>query len=190
MNKNTKIKVRNRSTCPVGYTIPDMGNYRRQFAANETKELPFEEVQKVAFIPGGEYLLQHYLVIENIEARDEILGSVELEYSYSEKDIERLLLHGTMDELLDCLDFAPIGVIDLVKSIAVKTELNDIRKREAIFEKTGFNVSNAVAINRETDEAVEKAEPAARRVQSAEKTPSEETQAPVRRTQYALKSAN
>ena len=36
MNKNTKIKVRNRSTCPVGYIIPDMGNYRRQFAAYET----------------------------------------------------------------------------------------------------------------------------------------------------------
>ena len=53
---------------------------------------------------------------------------------------------------MDCLDFAPIGVIDLVKELAVKLKINDISKREAIFEKTGFNVSKAIEINKETDE--------------------------------------
>ena len=181
MNKNTKIKVRNRSTGSVGYTIPEMGNYPRTFAANETKELPFEEIQKVAYIPGGGYLLQHYLVIENTEARDEILGAVELEYNYSEADIQRLLTSGSYDELLDCLDFAPLGVIDIVKKKAVELQLNDVNKRKAILQKTGFNVDAAIRINEETNETdtVNTAAPTGRRV-AAQPAPS----APVQERRY------
>lgn len=179
MNKNTKIKVRNRSTGSVGYTIPDMGNYNRIFMANESKELSFEEVSKLAYIPGGSYLLQHYLVIDNIEARDEILGTVELEYDYTEEDVKRLLNYGSIDELLDCLDFAPMGVLDLVQKIAVEIELNDVRKRKAILEKTGFNVDNAITINQETSEQ-EKEEPTTGRRVAPAAAPTESTQ-PVRR---------
>jgi hypothetical protein len=162
MNKNTKIRIKNRSTGSIGYTIPDMGNFGRRFAAGEVKELPFDEIHKLTYIPGGEYLLQHYLVIDNIEARDEILGAVELEYNYSEEDIKHLLLNGSLDQLLDCLDFAPMGVIDMVKKYAVELELNDIRKRKAIQEKTGLNVDNAVAINMETNETVAEEAPVRR----------------------------
>ena len=182
MNKNTKIKVRNRSTGSVGYEIPEMGNYPRVFAAKEEKELPFEELQKVSYIPGGSYLLQHYLVIENVEARDEILGGVELEYDYSEKDVERLLVSGSLDELLDCLDFAPLGVIDLVKSLAVKLELNDVRKRKAIQDKTGFSVDSAIRINHETNEQVEEQVTSGRRVTPPmESNKTENPATPVRR---------
>ena len=181
MNKNTKIKVRNRSTGSVGYSIPDLG-IKRTFNHNETKDIVFEELQKLTYIPGGEYLLKHYLVIENIEARDEILGGVELEYNYSEKDIEKLLISGSMDELLDCLDFAPHGVIDLVQSLAVKLELNDVRKRKAIQDKTGFSVDNAIRINYETNEQVEEQVTSGRRVTpSVEAEKVETSTGPVRR---------
>ena len=158
MNKNTKIKVRNRCGGSVTYKLPDMNNFVRTFAKGETKELPFEEIQKLAYIPGGDYMLQHSLVIENLEAREEILGQVELEYDYDENDIEKLLVVGSLDQLLDCLDFAPKGVIDLVKQVAVRIELNDMKKREAIFKKTGFNVDNALRIQVETNEADSEAE--------------------------------
>ena len=180
MNKNTKIKVRNRCGGSVTYKLPDMNNFQRTFAQGETKELPFEEVQKLAYIPGGDYLLQHSLVIENLEAREEILGQVELEYDYTEKDVEKLLTHGSLDALLDCLDFAPIGVINLVKDIAVKTELNDMKKREAIFKKTGFNVNNAIKIKEESNETVEETPVQTRRV--AVDGDNKSTSAPVRRT--------
>lgn len=186
MNKNTKIKVTNRSTSPVGYILPDMNNYHRQFAAGESKDLPFEEVQKLSFIPGGDYLLQHYLVIDNIEARSEILGDVEIEYNFTKRDVENLLRNGSLDALLDCLDFAPIGVIDLVKKIAVETKLNDINKRQAILEKTGFNVSSAIVINDETKEVEEKAA-TTRRVQVEETKVEEAPATPVRRQTYNLK---
>lgn len=152
MNKDTRIKVRNRSTGSVGYTIPDMGNYPRHFEPNEIKALPYEELQKLSYLGGGLYLLKHYLVIEDLEAREELLGWTEMEYSYTEDDIKNLLLNGSYDELLDCLDFAPVGVIELVQKIAVELKLNDIRKREAIQKATGFNINTAVAANEATDE--------------------------------------
>lgn len=180
INKNTKVKVRNRCGGSVTYMLPDMNNFQRTFAKGEAKELPFEEIQKLAYIPGGSYLLQHSLVIENLEAREEILGTVEIEYDYTEKDVEKLLNNGSLDELLDCLDFAPMGVINLVKEIAVKIELNDIKKRDAIFKKTGFNVNNAIRIKEESNEVTEEENAApTRRVAVKTETANE---APVRRT--------
>ncbi len=184
MNKNTKIKVTNRSGASLSYKIPDMNNFRRRFAAGESKELPFEEVQKLTYIPGGDYLLQHYLVIENLEARDEILGSVELEYDYKESDVKNLLVNGSLDQLLDCLDFAPLGVIDLVKTVATEIKLFDTRKRQVIYEKTGFNVNSAIMINEETDETVKEERPTGRRV--VEETAQTATQAPQRRATYTV----
>ena len=184
MNKNTKIKVRNRCGGSVTYKLPDMNNFVRTFAKGETKELPFEEIQKLAYIPGGDYMLQHSLVIENLEAREEILGQVELEYDYDENDIEKLLVVGSFDQLLDCLDFAPKGVIDLVKQVAVRIELNDMRKREAIFKKTGFNVNNAIRINQESNETVENEEAAAPTRRVAVETAAAEQ--PARRSAYTV----
>ena len=52
----------------------------------------------------------------------------------------------------DCLDFAPNGVIDLIKSLAVSLKIDNVSKRKAIQEKTGFNVTKAIEINEETEE--------------------------------------
>ena len=181
MNKNTKIRVKNRSASSLSYTLPDMNNFRRRFAAGETKELPFEEVQKLTYVPGGDYMLQHYLVIENVEARDEILGAVELEYAYGENEIKNLLINGSMDQLLDCLDFAPLGVIDLLKKVATDIKLNNIDKRKVIFDKTGYNINSAIMINEETDENVKEEKTTGRRVTTEETKPVAEDK-PVRRT--------
>ena len=69
------------------------------------------------------------------------------------KDIERVMLHGTLDEFLDMLDFSPEAVREIIKSLAVKLELNDVRKREAILNKTGFDVTRALENLRAEKEA-------------------------------------
>jgi len=70
---------------------------------------------------------------------------------------------------LDCLDFAPEGVKELIKTLSVELPLNDVAKREAVFEKLGFNVDNAIRIEKESmDPEVEEAQPAHRRVQKTE----------------------
>lgn len=53
---------------------------------------------------------------------------------------------GTLDQFLDCLDFAPEVIKELIKTMAVELPLNDMSKREAIKEKLGFDVSKAIEI--------------------------------------------
>ena len=62
----------------------------------------------------------------------------------SEGQIRELLLRGSLDAFLDALDFAPLGVIDLIKSMAVSLPLTDLNKRKALKEKTGFDVDSAL----------------------------------------------
>ena len=144
MDGNTLIKVANRDSGLVGYVIPDLGNLRRTFEPREEKEISFEELKKLSYLPGGKYILENCLVIKNEEAVSELIGDVELEYFYDEEQVKDLLLNGSYEQFLDCLDFAPDGVIECVKDLAVKLPLNDVSKREAILRKTGFDVNKAV----------------------------------------------
>jgi len=68
----------------------------------------------------------------------------EQEYFYTKEDIIRLMQEGSLDEFLDCLDFAPEGVLESIKTLSVELPLNDVAKRKAILEKLNFNVDNAV----------------------------------------------
>ena len=146
-NDNKMVRVTNRSRGTVGYTIPDMGNLQRFFAHGETKVVPMEEIRKLDWTPGGAVLLRDYLKIEDAEAVEEILHDVEPEYNYTEKEIKEIVLNGSMDQLMDTLDFAPEGVIDLIKDLAIKLEIPDVRKRNAISERTKCDISKAIEIN-------------------------------------------
>lgn len=152
IDKNELIKVTNRDNGTVGYTIPDLGNLHRNFQPRETKEITMEELRKLSYLPGGQTLLEDCLIIQNEAAITELLGGVEPEYYYTEDEIKELLLRGNILQLKDCLNFAPQGVIDLVKTMAVDLKINDLDKREAILEKTGFNVSKAIEINQLANE--------------------------------------
>ena len=69
---------------------------------------------------------------------------VEPEYYLDDEGVKNLLKNGSVDALLDCLDFAPDGVIDLVQKYAIELPVTDTRKIQAIKEKTGFDVSLAL----------------------------------------------
>ena len=151
IDKKLEIEVSNRGHGAVGYVLDEMGGLRRQFQPGETKRLTFEELEKLSWIPGGRYLLENELVVNNKEVINYLLNSVEPEYYYGEDEVKFLLTEGTLDQLLDCLDFAPVGVIQLVKDLAVSLPCNDVAKRQAILEKTGFNVSNALEMAKEEE---------------------------------------
>lgn len=179
IDNDTIIKVTNRDNGHVGYTIPDLNNLTRVFTANETKEIPMIELRKLSYIPGGKMILRDYLVLDNKEAIEELLNKVEPEYFYTEEDVKKLLTIGSLDALKDCLDYAPAGTIDLVKKLAVELPLNDVAKRKAILDMTGFNVDSAIMINEETKEDDKKDKPMVRRV---DKTKSREAKPAGRRT--------
>lgn len=172
------VRVTNRDNGHVGYRIPDMNNLVRDFSANETKNITVEELKKLAYISGGPTLIRDYLVIEDPEVVEEILGDVEPEYYYNEEDVKKLLLNGSLDELKDCIEFAPKGTVDLVKQLAVELPLNDVTKRKAILDMTGFNVDAAIMINEETKDEVEDT----RRVRRVSEPVKEEVKSTGRRT--------
>lgn len=173
IDNNQIIKVTNRDNGHVGYTIPDLNNLTRTFTANETKEITMNELRKLSYIPGGMVLLRDYLVLDNKEAVEELLNQVEPEYFYTEEDVKNLLLNGSLDALKDCLDYAPAGTIDLVKQMAVELPLNDVAKRKAILEMTGFNVDSAIMINDATKEEEKSDEHNGRRVNNTKESKTE-----------------
>ena len=143
MDNKTMCNVKNRSASMVVYRIPEEG-IRREFAPGETKRLPYEELVKLSYRQGGRSLMTNFLQIQSEEATTDLNIKTEPEYHMSEQQIVDLLQNGSLDAFLDCLDFAPVGVIDLVKKFAVELPLVDSNKRAALKNKTGFDVTNAL----------------------------------------------
>lgn len=152
VDKNTLVKVTNRSNGSVGYKIPDL-RLKRHYEAGETKEVTVEEMEKLSQERGGRKLLRDYLLIHNKEVVNMLLNDVEPEYFYTEEDVKNLLLNGSVDQLEDCLNFGGEAVIGLVQKYAVELKIADLNKRKLILNKTGFNVTSAIEINEETDES-------------------------------------
>lgn len=146
IKKDTKIKVINKFNGTVGYEVPELGVHRN-FYPKESKDISFDELEKLSFIPGGDDILRNYLEIADEDVVMELFNEKsEPEYHYSEEDVKKLLTVGSLDQFLDCLDFAPDAIKDMIKDMAVELPLNDMAKRNAIQEKLGFDVTKAIEI--------------------------------------------
>jgi hypothetical protein len=157
IDKKYYYNVKNRSAGVILYTIPE-DKVRRRFTPGETKRISYEELLHLSYQPGGREMMQNFLQIQS-EGVPKSLGiNTEPEYYMSENDVIELLKNGTLDAFLDCLDFAPTGVQELIKKFAVELPLTDFEKRAALKAKTGFDVDKAIAnAGQEQDEATEKA---------------------------------
>ena len=172
------VVVRNRNNGTTGYVLPD-SNIRRSFAIGETKKIPLGELRSLQYAPGGSYMLDNLLIVENKDALAELNMTVEPEYFYTEKEIKDLLYNAEMDAFLDFLDFATEGALQIAKDIAVNEKIPDTRKREALSKKTGFNIDNAINIQKVLEvEEEKKEEPKKERRVAESETPS----TPQRRT--------
>ena len=158
--KEKKVVVINKFGGTVGYDIPDL-NIHRDFFPKERKEISFQELLRLSYVPGGETILRQYLEITDAEVASKILHfEPQPEYYYSVEDVIKLMKEGTLEQFLDCLDFAPQVIKDAIKDAAVNLPLNDVDKREAIKEKLGLDVSKAIQIkNTKTEFEEENREP-------------------------------
>lgn len=158
MNTEKMIQVKNRSASQVIYTVGELG-IRREFAPGEVKKISYEELEKLSWQPGGREIIASFLQLKSMEVLEKLSIPTEVEYHMSEEQIIELLLHGDYDAYLDCLQFAPAGVIDLIKTFAVELPLTDTQKIEVLKERTGFDVIQALK-NKKADEEPETAEEA------------------------------
>lgn len=157
------MKVRNRSTSIVSYSVPDL-NVKREFSAGEIKEIPQQELEILLQQPGGRVILTEYLQVskEDIICLDVI--QPEQEYFYSDEDVKNIMRNGSLDEFLDMLDFAPEGVMDMIKTYAVQLPLTDLYKVNALREKTGFDSSKALENSMDENGELQVADTPKRRV--------------------------
>lgn len=140
---STMIRVKNRGASTVVYKIADKG-IRREFQPGQVMSISAEELEELTFQPGGTMLLSQFLQILDMEGIQAARIKTEPEYHMSEADVAKLITSGSLDAFLDCLDFAPISVIDLIKKLSVSIPMVDIPKRKALKEKTGFDVEAAL----------------------------------------------
>lgn len=150
INKAHFVEVRNRNNGTTGYTLSN--GVTRLFNLGETKKIDIEELREASTVPGGQYILENYLIINDKTALEYLDINPEPEYFYTEKEVKELLERGSLDQLEDCLNFAPQGVIDLLKKIAIDIQLPDMKKRKLISEKTGFSIDNAIRVNEALEE--------------------------------------
>ena len=173
MDMKEKVAVKNRSNAVVGYSIPDLNISARTFQPGETKQITLEELEALTYRPGGMNLIARCLLIMDEGVAHQILtNGIEPEYWLDEAGIKKLMVEGSLDEFLDCLDFAPVGVVELIKTMAVKLPLNDVQKRDALRKKFGYDVDGILANLRaakEDEEVVAEAAPV-RRVKKEEGT--------------------
>lgn len=163
--------VKNRSASRICYRLPEDG-IRREFAVGESRRISHTELEKLSYQTGGRELMANFLQIQDEEALKNFGIHTEPEYNMSEEQIIDLIKNGSLDAFLDCLDFAPVGVLDLVKKFSVTIPLDDYKKRQALKAKTGFDVDvalkNIAAEKAEDENSANSIEPVGRRVKPAE----------------------
>lgn len=140
-----KVQVRNRSNAQVIYSLPEDG-VRREFAPGEMRMIDSDELERLTYKPGGKELIRDYLLVTDPETVKNTVNQVQPEYWMSDEEVINLLKTGSLDAFKDCLDFAPVGVLDLVKKYAVSLPLNDNAKREAMKKQINFDVDTALRL--------------------------------------------
>ena len=189
MSNTIMYNVKNRSAGVATYKIPELG-IRRSFQAGEIKKISAEELEKLTYRPGGMALLANFLQIMEPEAIAKVGLNPQPEYHMSEQDIAKLMTTGSIDEFLDCLDFAPPGVIDLIKKLSVSLPLTDFQKVAALKAKTGFDC--AAAVKHVMEEKEDDGENTILKTSGERRVKKEEVTAPERRTtpKYNVVSAD
>lgn len=156
VNDNTMVEVRNLVDHKVVYKIPE-DNIRREFTGFEVKKIAAGELRKLNYQYGGRVLLRQYLNVRNSTLAKEFgIDCDELiEYNWTKEDVDKALLSDPIEVLMDALDFAPQGIIDLIKDRAIELRITDLAKRKAIMDATGCNITNTIEMLEATEEVKE-----------------------------------
>lgn len=155
------MKVTNRSDGNVTYALPEL-NTRRVFTPWEHKEIDEKELEALYATDGGAALIKDYLMVQDknwVEAHFD----APIEYFWGEEEIKKCLLEEPLDLFEETLDYAPDGVIDLMKYYAWSMPLSDLNKIKVFGDKTGFNVLGSIEIMKSPEGTEVSSTPARRR---------------------------
>ena len=149
------IPIQNLTASPVSYIIPETNN-ARHFAGQQLRnDITAGELRSLYATRGGRVLLEDYLSIKDKELAKEFnisMDSFEHEYSWTQQDVDNVLLTGSLDALKDALEFGPEGIRQLIVDRAVELHVPDNNKLAAIYEFTGRDVGNMIRLEIELED--------------------------------------
>lgn len=138
------MKVYNRSDSNVTYSLPEL-NTRRVFALGESKDLEDKELEALWQMDGGLTIIKDYLLVDD-EDWVKAHWDAPIEYFWKTEDVKKCLLEDPLDLFQETLEYAPQGVIDLIKMLAWKLPISDLNKIEALRIATGFDTLAAIDV--------------------------------------------
>lgn len=153
MATNKPIKVTNRSDGTVTYHLPELNNTRRVFNIGESKDITEKELNALFQMNGGAELIRHFLMVEDREWVKKTFDAP-IEYFWSKEEIKRCLLEEDKELFSETLDYAPQGVIDIIKLLAWQLPISDLNKIQVIRDKLGFDVLGAIEIMKKPEGAL------------------------------------
>lgn len=146
------MKVTNRSDSIAAYELDEM-KVKRNFAPNETKDIPTKELETLYQQEGGYNLIKDFLMVHDKKWVEEHFPDVPIEYFWTVADIKNCLLTDPEDLFEETLDYAPQGVLDIMKNLSWQLPISDYTKMEAMRKKLGFDVRHAIEIMTQQDTA-------------------------------------
>jgi len=133
------MKVMNRDTGQTGYSLPEL-NIRRVFNVGEIKELKEEEILALYNTDAGRLMLSHILQVQNKEfVIKNIWPDAPIEYFWTKEQIIKCLMEDSPELFAETLDYAPEGVINILKDLAWRTPITDLNKVQIMRQKLGFD---------------------------------------------------
>lgn len=180
-----EVKVWSTSVGTVGYGLDDP-KVSRSWQPGELKILTFHELYQLSNTAGGPALLLNYLQIRDQKVREALQLPVEPEYLYTEEDAKKLVKTGSEDQILDALEFGPVGLASMIRHYAI-IETTDINRMK--FFNNLFSMNIETIRDNMKDESTEQGSPKAggqRRVK-AEETKEEQPSAKRERKSQALR---
>lgn len=146
-NRKDLIAVEARTDSYYSITESDTG-IKRVWEKGNTLHLSEDTLRDFASSVGGRKMLENNLIVHDKELLEDLLGhEVELEYTFTKKDVLDLLKDGTDEQLTDALNFAPTGVKDLIRLCAIETRLPDMNKRAIISNILKIDLNKAIEID-------------------------------------------
>lgn len=163
----------------------------RRFAPNATMNIAAGELRQASYNHGNLIIFQNFLRVGNKDLAEEFgIDSDEvIEYNWSTNDIIKCLQEGSLEELLDALDFAPEGIVQEIVDKAVELEISDERKRKAIKDKTGADISVMISNSHVYDNQDENTDNKPTQRRAAKKTTTSTTRRAKKTTTTTKKTA-
>jgi hypothetical protein len=150
LKDNLMVEVTNNSTGSVSYYSELTRMARKWDKPNTTKKVSLEELRELVSSSGGYELLENFLLIKDMDVREELGLPVNKEYMLDEKEI-KAVLKKSVEVLENTLENTSESIKDKIAQTAIDTKLSDLDKLEVIQEHTGVDVLFAIKEKKEEE---------------------------------------